>query len=106
MEDQSNELSKCPFHNGSMDNSAARGTKNRDWWPNQLKVNILRQHSALSDPMDKDFNYAEAFRSLDLEAVKKDLHNLLILRIGGRQTLVTMVVYLSEWHGTVPELIV
>jgi len=78
MEDQSNELSKCPFHNGSMDNSAATGTKNRDWWPNQLKVNILRQHSAVSDPMDKDFNYAEAFKSLDLEAVKKDLHNLMI----------------------------
>jgi len=77
MEDQSNELSKCPFHNGSMDNSAATGTKNRDWWPNQLKVNILRQHSAVSDPMDKDFNYAEAFKSLDLEAVKKDLHNLM-----------------------------
>jgi catalase-peroxidase len=77
MEDHSNDISKCPFHNGSMDNVAATGTKNRDWWPNQLKVNILRQHSPLSDPMGGNFNYAEAFKSLDLEAVKKDLHDLM-----------------------------
>lgn len=77
MENQSNDISKCPFHNGSMDNADATGTKNRDWWPNQLKVSILRQHSPLSDPMNKDFNYAEAFKSLDLEAVKKDLHALM-----------------------------
>jgi len=79
MEDHSNDISKCPFHNGSMDKDkvAATGTKNRDWWPNQLRVNILRQHSALSDPMGEDFNYAEAFKSLDLEAVKKDLHALM-----------------------------
>ncbi|WP_433830380.1 catalase/peroxidase HPI [Flavobacterium anhuiense] len=77
MDNQSNDISKCPFHNGSMDKQAAAGTKNRDWWPKQLKVNILRQNSALSDPLDKDFNYAEAFKSLDLEAVKKDLHALM-----------------------------
>ncbi|OMQ12966.1 catalase/peroxidase HPI [[Flexibacter] sp. ATCC 35103] len=77
MENQSNDISKCPFHNGSMDNEAATGTKNRDWWPKQLKVNILRQNSALSNPMNKDFNYAEAFKTLDLEAVKKDLHELM-----------------------------
>ena len=77
MEDHSNDISKCPFHNGSMDNVAATGTKNRDWWPNQLKVNILRQHSPLSDPMGGNFNYAEAFKSLDLEALKKDLHDLM-----------------------------
>ncbi|QOG00672.1 catalase/peroxidase HPI [Flavobacterium sp. MDT1-60] len=77
MEDHSNDISKCPFHNGSMDNVAATGTKNRDWWPNQLKVNILRQHSPLSDPMGSNFNYAEAFKSLDLEALKKDLHDLM-----------------------------
>jgi catalase-peroxidase len=59
---------KCPFHH-----AAGEGTTNRDWWPNQLKVKILNQHSSLSDPMDKDFNYAEAFKSLDLAAVKKDL---------------------------------
>lgn len=78
MKDETNDLSKCPFHNGSMKAAAENGgTKNRDWWPNQLKVNILRQHSSLSDPMGGDFNYAEAFKSLDLEAVKKDLHDLM-----------------------------
>ena len=56
---------------------AASGTKNRDWWPNQLKLNILRQHSSLSNPMGEDFNYAEEFKSLDLEAIKKDLHKLM-----------------------------
>jgi catalase (peroxidase I) len=59
---------KCPFNH-----AAGGGTTNRDWWPNQLSMRILHQHSPLSDPMDKDFNYAEAFKSLDLAAVKKDL---------------------------------
>lgn len=77
MENQSNDISKCPFHNGSMDNEAATGTKNRDWWPKQLKVNMLRQNSVLSNPLNEDFNYAEAFKTLDLEAVKKDLHELM-----------------------------
>jgi catalase-peroxidase len=78
MEKESKDIDKCPFHNGSMKhNISGGGTKNHDWWPNQLKLNILRQHSSVSDPMDKDFNYAEAFISLDLEAVKKDLHALM-----------------------------
>jgi catalase-peroxidase len=78
MEKESNDISKCPFHNGSMKhNVGGGGTRNHDWWPNQLKLNILRQHSALSDPMGEDFNYAEAFKSLDLAAVKKDLHALM-----------------------------
>ena len=79
MEKDSNDLSKCPFHNGTMkkENVAGGGTKNLDWWPDQLRVDILRQHSSLSNPMDEDFNYAEAFNSLDLEAVKKDLHDLM-----------------------------
>jgi catalase-peroxidase len=59
---------KCPFHH-----AAGEGTSNRDWWPNQLKLKILNQHSPLSDPLGKDFNYPEAFKSLDLAAVKKDL---------------------------------
>ena len=74
----SGDISKCPFHNGSMkSNVGGSGTRNRDWWPNQLKLSILRQQSSLSNPMDKDFNYAEAFKSLDLEAVKNDLHALM-----------------------------
>ncbi|KGO79091.1 hydroperoxidase [Flavobacterium beibuense F44-8] len=73
-----NDISKCPFHNGSMkSNVAGGGTQNNDWWPKRLKVSILRQNSSLSNPMDKDFNYAEAFNSLDLEAVKRDLHALM-----------------------------
>jgi len=69
---------KCPVHHGSMkQNVGGGGTRNRDWWPNQLKLNILRQHSSKSDPMGEDFDYAEAFKSLDLEAVKQDLHALM-----------------------------
>lgn len=77
MENNANEGSKCPFHGANQQNIGGGGTRNRDWWPNQLKLNILRQHSTLSDPMDKDFNYAEAFKTLDLQAVKKDLHALM-----------------------------
>ncbi|GAA4150727.1 catalase/peroxidase HPI [Chryseobacterium ginsenosidimutans] len=79
MENTSGDISKCPFHNGTMkkENVAGGGTKNLDWWPEQLRVDILRQHSNLSNPMDKDFNYAEAFKSLDIEAVKRDLHALM-----------------------------
>ncbi len=64
--------SKCPFNH-----SKHEGTSNRDWWPNQLPLNILRQHSSKSNPMDNNFNYAEAFRSLDLQALKQDLHHLM-----------------------------
>ncbi|AKK71781.1 hydroperoxidase [Chryseobacterium sp. P1-3] len=78
MEKDLNDISKCPFHNGTMKkNVAGGGTQNQDWWPDQLRVDILRQHSSLSNPMDEDFDYAEAFKSLDLEAVKRDLHALM-----------------------------
>jgi catalase-peroxidase len=70
--------SKCPFHNGSMmKGTAGSAPTNRDWWPNQLKLNILRQHSSLSNPMDPGFDYARAFQSLDLAAVKKDIADLM-----------------------------
>jgi catalase-peroxidase len=69
--------SKCPFAGGALKQGAGGGTRNRDWWPNQLKLNILRQHSNLSNPMGEQFNYAEAFKSLDYEAVKKDLAALM-----------------------------
>ena len=64
--------SKCPF-SGAVKQVAGRGTQNVDWWPNQLKLNILRQHSSLSNPMGEAFDYAAAFESLDLAAVKKDI---------------------------------
>ncbi|MFN4006103.1 MAG: catalase/peroxidase HPI [Chitinophagaceae bacterium] len=69
--------SKCPFSGGTLKQGAGGGTRNRDWWPNQLKLNILRQHSNLSNPMGEHFNYAEAFKSLDYDAVKKDLAALM-----------------------------
>jgi catalase-peroxidase len=63
---------KCPF-----DHAAGSGPSNRDWWPNQVRVDLLRRHSSLSDPMDESFDYAREFRSLDLNAVKKDLRALM-----------------------------
>lgn len=70
---------KCPFTGATAKSvqTAGGGTRNRDWWPNQLKLNILRQNSMLSNPMDASFDYAEAFKSLDLAAVKKDLTDLM-----------------------------
>jgi len=68
---------KCPFHGGALKQSAGGGTRNRDWWPNQLKLNILRQNSNLSNPMDERFNYAEEFKSLNLKAIKKDIFQLM-----------------------------
>jgi catalase-peroxidase len=72
-----NGAAKCPFSGGAFKQSAGGGTRNRDWWPNQLKINILRQNSELSNPLDAAFNYAEAFKSLDLAAVKKDIFDLM-----------------------------
>ncbi len=67
---------KCPF-TGAVKQTAGGGTQNQNWWPNQLKVNLLRQNSSLSNPMDEKFDYAEAFKSLDLAALKKDLTALM-----------------------------
>ncbi|KPJ96419.1 MAG: hydroperoxidase [Gammaproteobacteria bacterium SG8_11] len=72
-----NDENKCPFMGGSVKHSAGGGPSNRDWWPNQLNLNILRQHSYLSNPMGEAFNYAEEFKNLDLDAVKKDLFDLM-----------------------------
>ncbi len=68
---------KCPFSNDIVKKTAGFGSRNTDWWPNQLKLNILRQHAEVSNPMDESFNYAEAFKSLDLAAVKKDIEALM-----------------------------
>jgi catalase-peroxidase len=72
-----NDESKCPVTGHGAKPVAGGGTRNRDWWPNKLNINILRQHSSKSNPMGEDFNYAEAFKSLDLAAVKKDLTDLM-----------------------------
>ncbi len=71
--------SKCPFHQGQNSETAAAGnaTSNKDWWPNQLRVDLLSQHSAKSNPLGEDFNYAQAFQKLDYEALKRDLRALM-----------------------------
>jgi catalase-peroxidase len=71
---------KCPFHHGAgapTNQSAGGGTRNQDWWPNQLRLNILRQHSSLSNPMGEDFDYAKEFNSLDLEVLKSEIYSLM-----------------------------
>jgi catalase-peroxidase len=78
MEQDSEKMSKCPVTGATGKHIiGGSGTKNRDWWPNQLKLNILRQHSTKSNPMGEEFDYAKEFKSLDLKAIKKDLHNLM-----------------------------
>jgi len=72
-----NDISKCPFLGGAHKQSAGGGTSNRDWWPNKLKLNILRQNSSKSDPMGKAFDYAVEFKSLNLDAIKKDIFDLM-----------------------------
>ncbi|MGR3276480.1 catalase/peroxidase HPI [Acaryochloris marina NIES-2412] len=72
-----NSATGCPFSGGALKFTAGSGTSNRDWWPNQLNLQILRQHSPKSNPMGKGFNYAEAFKSLDLAAVKQDIFDLM-----------------------------
>jgi catalase-peroxidase len=68
---------KCPFNGGALKQVAGKGTQNKDWWPNQLNLNILRQHTKASNPMDADFNYRKAFESLDLPALKQDIETLM-----------------------------
>src|SRR5579863_7843869 len=68
MSDEKKTEAKCPFHS-----SIGGGTSNRDWWPNQLRLDLLHQRSSLSNPMKEGFSYSEEFKRLDLEAVKKDL---------------------------------
>ncbi len=77
MENMKGDADSCPFLNGSLNQAAGGGTSNKDWWPNQLNLNILRQHSSMSNPMGGDFDYAEEFKKLDLKAVKADLTNVM-----------------------------
>ncbi len=73
----SNSEGKCPFTGAVASNAAGKGTKNRDWWPNQLPLNILRQHSNKSNPMDESFNYRQEFASLNLTEVKADIETVM-----------------------------
>lgn len=77
--DPSNNASagKCPFHAETPKQSAGSGTANRDWWPNQLRVDLLNQHSNRSNPLGENFNYREEFKKLDYSALKADLRALL-----------------------------
>jgi len=68
---------KCPFNHRNMKKMAGGGTQNQDWWPNQLNLNVLRQHSNLSNPLGEDFNYAEAFKSVDYAALKQDIMDVM-----------------------------
>ena len=72
-----NSESKCPFLGGALKQSAGGGTRNTDWWPNQLNLSILRQNSALSNPMGEDFDYKKEFESLDYDALKADINRLM-----------------------------
>ncbi|MDX2455206.1 hypothetical protein [Desulfosarcina sp.] len=69
--------SKCPVTGKTSKPATSRGTSNRDWWPKQLNLKILHQHDHMSNPMGASFNYAEEFKKLDLEALKKDLYALM-----------------------------
>ncbi len=68
---------KCPVMHGAVTSNSGSGTSNRDWWPNQLNLNILHQHGDKSNPTEKDFNYREEFKKLDYNSLKKDLHDLM-----------------------------
>jgi len=73
----STEEAKCPVNHGNQNKIPGGGTQNKDWWPNQLNLNVLRQHSNLSNPLGEDFNYAEAFKSMDYAALKKDISDVI-----------------------------
>ena len=68
---------KCPVMHGSLSTNSSTGTSNKDWWPNQLNLNILHQHDHKGDPMDADFDYQEEFQKLDYQALKQDLNDLM-----------------------------
>ena len=72
-----NNVGKCPVMHGAVTRNSTSGTSNREWWPNQLNIGILHQHDQKSNPMEKDFNYRDAFKSLDYKALKQDLNDLM-----------------------------
>mgnify|MGYP000477514033 CR=1 FL=1 len=91
MENNTNTGGKCPFTGATLQKSAGAGTKNQDWWPNQLDLSVLRQHSSLSDPMDPSFDYTKAFKSLDYIALKNDIKAVLFDMDG-------VLIDARDWH--------
>ena len=71
------DINKCPFMSGAQKKTAGAGTSNRDWWPNELKLNILRQNASKSNPMGEDFDYSQAFNSINYNELKQDVVNLM-----------------------------
>ena len=71
------DISKCPFQSGTQKKTAGGGTSNRDWWPNELKLNILRQNGVKSNPLGEDFDYSKAFNSVNYNELKQDIINLM-----------------------------
>ena len=77
MNHNNEDISKCPFMGGTQKKTAGNGTKNRDWWPNELKLNILRQNGIASNPMPTNFDYASAFSSINFKELKEDVIKLM-----------------------------
>ena len=77
MDTKGGDISQCPFMGNPQKQTSGGGTTNRDWWPNELKLNILKQHASKSNPVGEDFDYAEAFNSVDFNALKQDVINLM-----------------------------
>ena len=84
--------SKCPVMHGSLSSNSSTGTSNKDWWPNQLNLSILHQHDQKGDPMDGDFDYAEEFKKLDYDSLKKDLNRNKYLDIINNNNVVSISV--------------
>jgi len=107
------DISKCPFHNGTLGNEKSVstetngvGNQNEDWWPDRLTLDVLRQHSPLSDPMGESFEYKKEFESLDLASVKKELAELMTdSQDWWPADFGHYGPFLFEWPGIVPELI-
>ena len=97
------EAGKCPVMHGAGSHTTFAARSNRDWWPNQLNLKILHQHSAKSDPLGEAFNYAEEFKRLDLDALTQDLHALMTdSQSWWPADFGHYGLYSYAWHGTAP----
>ena len=98
-----NEQNKCPVMHGGIKHTTFGVRSNRDWWPNQLNLKILHQNSALSNPMGPAFNYAEAFKTVDLDVLRQEIFALMTDSMnGGQRIMVITDRSSSAWPGTAP----